>query len=747
MSDPLQLSPGVLFSGRYRIDRLLKSGGMGAVYVAVHTETGRRVALKVMRPEIVRDEESRVRFAQEARVGAMIESANVVDVLDAGVDQETSIPFLVMELLNGRELGELLRERGRLPPSEVVDYIAQTAKALARAHAAGIVHRDLKPENLFLAHKPDEHPRIKILDFGIAKLILNVGTQSTHTGGTPLYMAPEQTRRTAKFGAYTDIWALGLIAYTLLVGAHYWLAEDIHQLYGEILSGEYASPSARAAARGVMLPRSFDAWFFRCVCFDPTARYQHARDASDALAEAFDISVTPRSDERSAQLPLQTVPSPSQWSGATATTPFKDAGSQPGAAAASPIVPRGGLANVSSSAPTLAVASTSGGSRRIPKAAIGGGVLGALVIGVVVVVAFLKRSAEPKTDSAIAAGAQPGDVASISLGLSSTSCVVRRSGEVMCWGTGAIDTATSRPTRLQIDGPVTQIALGKKHGCALMRDATVQCFGDNSHGQLGDGTTINHPPTAVPGLTNVAQIAAGIHHSCALLKSGVVKCWGGNKYGQLGDGTRIDRLTAAPAVGLTDVAEIAFGSDHGCALGKDGSVRCWGRNGDGEAGDGTNEDKLVSVRVELAPATHLSLGDHLSCALLADATVQCWGDDRHGALGDGAQSSRSVPQPVPGLSKVTTLTMGTWHGCARTEDKRLHCWGLNQSGQVGDNTTTDRLFPVTLVGSFGENVAAGREHTCAARLDSTIVCWGRNDVGQLGDGTTTNRVTAVEPKW
>ena len=283
---------GQVFARRYQVVRLIKAGGMGAVYEATHLSTKRRVALKVMRPEIVSDAAERARFVQEAQVATLIESAHVVDVLDAGVDDETGVPFLVMEFLVGEELGDHVQRRGRLEPREVVHWLGQAARALDKAHARGVIHRDLKPENLFIATR-DETTSLKILDFGIAKVLQAVASSSTRGSGTPLYMAPEQTRRSSQIGPTTDVWALGLIAYRLLVGRNYWLAEDVHQLIGEVLIEPLEPPTQRALQVGVPLQASFDGWFFACVNRDPSARYRSAGDAASALAGVFGLAAHP----------------------------------------------------------------------------------------------------------------------------------------------------------------------------------------------------------------------------------------------------------------------------------------------------------------------------------------------------------------------------------------------------------------------------------------------------------------------
>src|SRR4029079_11323431 len=207
------LQEGNIFAGRYKILRCIAQGGMGAVYEVTHLETDRRRALKVMHPHILGSREMHERFKLEAKVAAHIESEFIVDVFDAGVDEATQMPFLVRELLRGEELGKRLKRVGRFSPGEVVTYLHQVAMALDKTHQASIVHRDLKPENLFLTERDDKSPRIKILDFGVAKVVAEGGTAgATRSLGTPLYMAPEQFRAGTKVTPAADIYALGMLA-------------------------------------------------------------------------------------------------------------------------------------------------------------------------------------------------------------------------------------------------------------------------------------------------------------------------------------------------------------------------------------------------------------------------------------------------------------------------------------------------------------------------------------------------------
>ncbi len=286
----LDLAPGALFAGDYRIVRPLSAGGMGAVYVVDQISTAKQRALKLMHPQLVADAGLRRRFEQEARIGARIHSEHVVEVQAAGVDAATGTPYLVMELLDGADLAATVQSRGALPKEEVAEIFEQLCHAMAAAHDAGIVHRDLKPENVFLARsKRARVPfTVKVLDFGIAKLVAEGAGTSTSAVGTPLWLAPEQTDR-RPIGPQADVWALGLIAFHLLCGFPFWrAAEDatpsITQVLREILIEPIAPASVRASERGVALPIGFDAWFQRCVVREPSARFADAREVLAALA-------------------------------------------------------------------------------------------------------------------------------------------------------------------------------------------------------------------------------------------------------------------------------------------------------------------------------------------------------------------------------------------------------------------------------------------------------------------------------
>lgn len=292
------LAKGTVFARRYRVIRLIAAGAMGAVHEVVHLETERHRALKVMHAHLFQSEGMRERFKQEARIAARVESEHIVDVSDAGVDEATGMPFLVMELLHGEELGERLKRAGRLPPAEAVTYLYQTALALERTHAASIVHRDLKPANIFLSKREDGSVRVKILDFGIAKLVAEstTGAGATSNLGTPMYMPPEQFHGGTRLTAASDIFALGMMAYELLVGSPYWnpeasSADGVFAFAMVAMRGPQEPPVQRARSQGVVLPPGFDAWFARVTAIDPAARLRGAMEAVQALGEVVGVPV------------------------------------------------------------------------------------------------------------------------------------------------------------------------------------------------------------------------------------------------------------------------------------------------------------------------------------------------------------------------------------------------------------------------------------------------------------------------
>jgi eukaryotic-like serine/threonine-protein kinase len=295
------LEPNQIFAGRYRVLRTLAQGGMGIVFEAEHTGTEQRVALKVLYPHIMRVASVREKFELEAKVAARVKNEHIVHVLDAGFDDATRSPYLVMELLNGTTLSARVTAEGRIGSQETVTLLRQVARGLDAAHAfrdnsgqpTPIVHRDLKPDNLILHQRADGSPLVKILDFGIAKVLSETRNVSHEVRGTPIFMAYEQVAA-ARLSPQTDIWALGLIAYYVLTGKPYWkTAEDpnasLPTLFAEIAHWPMAPASVRMKEQGLAwaLPAAFDAWLAQCLDRVAERRFGSAGAAIDALELAL----------------------------------------------------------------------------------------------------------------------------------------------------------------------------------------------------------------------------------------------------------------------------------------------------------------------------------------------------------------------------------------------------------------------------------------------------------------------------
>ena len=293
MAEP---SAGTLIGGDFRLLSPLGAGGMGVVWVAEQLSTGILRALKLLRPELVSDETQLNRFLNEARIGARIPSDHVVQVLGAGHDEVLAVPWLAMELLEGVSLGGYLRANERMQAADAYEALAQLCHALGAGHARGVVHRDIKPENVFLSVPRREGARftVKVLDFGIAKLLSPGGQTTTVPLGSPIWMSPEQTEAHTNVTPATDVWALGLVTFRMLAGKHFWMTPQlpngsITSLMREIVLEPIPPASARGAALGCgqWLPPGFDAWFAKCVCREVHERFPDAT----AAKQAFDALV------------------------------------------------------------------------------------------------------------------------------------------------------------------------------------------------------------------------------------------------------------------------------------------------------------------------------------------------------------------------------------------------------------------------------------------------------------------------
>ena len=276
------VQPGEILAGKFEVERVLGAGGMGIVVAARHTQLDQRVALKFLLPVACEVPGAVARFLREGKAAARITSEHVARVMDTGV-LSIGAPYLVMEYLEGLDLGALVQQQGRLSPDDAIEYVLQACEAIVEAHDLGIVHRDLKPANLFLAHRADGSPLVKVLDFGISK-VAGSGSRSQLTSasvlmGSPRYMSPEQMMSAKDVDARTDVWALGVILYELVTGKAVWQADTMQGLCAQIAS----APAPRLRESVPDAPAILEDVIARCLVKAVDGRIASVADLAQAL--------------------------------------------------------------------------------------------------------------------------------------------------------------------------------------------------------------------------------------------------------------------------------------------------------------------------------------------------------------------------------------------------------------------------------------------------------------------------------
>ena len=286
------------------------------------------------------------------------------------------------------------------------------------------------------------------------------------------------------------------------------------------------------------------------------------------------------------------------------------------------------------------------------------------------------------------------------------------------------------------------------HTCALIADGSLQCWGSNSAGESGTGTTTPVlKPAQVNGLGDAIGIGTGSRHTCAIRINGSVSCWGDNSHGQLGNGTYDSSLSPLGVSGLDGASverkatALAAGLNHTCAILGDRTVKCWGDGAQGQLGNGSTVTSTQPVAVSgLSMVVSLASGAYSSCATLsASPWLMCWGDNSYGQLGDGTTVNRSVPVAVPGLGGVPrAVAVGADFACSALDRiPWFLCWGSNERGQFGNGNVVSSTSPVTAAGSWyasSISLAAGDQFVCARLSSGRVDCWGDNTYGQIGDG-------------
>jgi alpha-tubulin suppressor-like RCC1 family protein len=340
--------------------------------------------------------------------------------------------------------------------------------------------------------------------------------------------------------------------------------------------------------------------------------------------------------------------------------------------------------------------------------------------------------------------AVPAQAATVATG-ESTTCAVRGTGSVACWGDsshGQLGTGVPGNSASPVWVPgiktATAVSVGGTSACALLANGTIQCWGDadTSGSGLADSDGLPHP---VVGITGATAVTVGYSHSCALLGSGEVRCWGVGTSGQLGDGTTDDSATPVTVTGLTDARDVSAGDTTTCAVRAVGGAVCWGDgSGYGLLGSGVHDDPLTTPGVVsyLSTAKSISVAADHACAILTTGSVSCWGNGSDGQLGNGQSgflNSQDKPGSINGLTDAVAITTGTSHTCVTRTGGAVSCWGDSAYGQLGARTT-DAVTPFVIPGLAGvTDITAGGNRTCIT-AGTAVSCWGYGAAGELGTG-------------
>jgi len=744
----------------FEIVRELGRGGTAIVYLARDRELGRDVAIKLIRPSYLQDEEAIARLEREARTVGKLQHPNIVLLLGSRRLGKHGLA-LILQYVPGENLKEHLRHRGRLPVERVRAILADVATGLDHAHRRRIVHRDIKPENVYL----DEDAGVaRLADFGIARAWdSDSGLTLPGTAlGTPAYMSPEQVDGRDLDGR-SDVYSLGLLAWEMLTGEAPWSGES---LYNIIYKQKHERLRPVTEIRDDV-PEALAAVLDRALEKDPAARWHSAAQFLEALRSPGPASghgadtvvpesgpPVPRADTVVPEL-SQPVPGPS-LSKPQSRPPRRRWLVIVGAAL---IVVVAGLLLQGPDTPLESI--LQGGSSDLseselpwdrwerPLEAAGGDAAGAPAPD--------GSSRDPEADGRGVDGAGAGGE-----GIGADTEGIGASTEVP-----GSESAAPPGSTLQLIQGAEQVGSPS----TLLNQSLILVAQDSQGSRLpgvpvrvevmeGGGTTSTSTATSDSQGFVVFQWRLGPEEGAQRIQVGFpgsdatplqlsalaraplpqVDITPDEVTFQPSPGARVTPDLAAPSPGLDDPlpsvlspqATVAAGATHSCSLDRSGSVYCWGSGAGGRLGlgDGSSRDRPARVPGTFA---RLAVGTSHTCALDTGGTAYCWGANNQGQLGDGTSLSRNEPTPVPGLPPLLDITVGAGHTCALDTLGRPYCWGNGGQGQLGDGTTSSRTRPVLVAGNrrFRE-IAAGWEHTCALDADGRAYCWGAGGQGQLG---------------
>jgi serine/threonine-protein kinase len=741
MSDPATVpsfagSPGGVTADLRRIC-VLGEGGMGVVELAMLRDQRFRrfYAVKRPHPEQRRDPQFRAMFADEGRVSGLLRHPNVVSVLAVGEDADG--PYLVMDYVEGVSVATIIKDArpaDRLLPLPLCLVVgAQIARGLHAAHAL----KDETGRPLDLVHR-DVSPQNVLVGFdGVARL--------TDFGIAKAFGNVNRT---------TTGVLKGNVSYMSPEQLRFRKPDRRSDLFSfgvvlyEMLTRErlYRASGMEEVALRILEEPPPDVGEFRTdlppelgeLMFELLAKAPEDRPA-DALGVAQRLEALLR--------PLEGV-----------TRPFDVeaylAEQFPALRAARTREIEEGLRRLEASAPATDPAGRSTDRSERDTALDRGAAAGPPRHGAAVLAAAALAAAITGGLWLVRCGAvAPVSTEPLRVWAGAWHTCAVRAGELACWGKnteGQLGDGTTTdsvvPRAVESNARFVSGAAGESHTCAVTDDGRVFCWGAISASQPGQRAA--RRPQPVAGLAGIQQVAAGARHTCAVSRAGTVACWGSNDRGQLGRG---DDAAAhddpRPVAGLDGVTQLDASGEVICARRRSGQVLCWGNNDHAQMGRAPPTDVRTPASIAgLPPARAVTVGRTHACALIEGGTVSCWGGNTHGQLGRGlaAGAADPIPAVVPGLSDAVGLAAGSSFNCALLASGAVTCWGRADWGNMGDGIERDKPFdqlsPTRVLDiNDAAALAPGYQHACAARRAGAVTCWGLNATGQLGDATRKNR--------
>jgi alpha-tubulin suppressor-like RCC1 family protein/tRNA A-37 threonylcarbamoyl transferase component Bud32 len=772
----------------YEIVGELGRGGTAIVYHARDRELGRDVAIKVIRPKFVEDDETVARLAREARTIAHLKHANIVTLYAVRHLRDNGLA-LVMQFVPGRTLKQAILDHGPLPLDVAERILTDIAEALAHAHAQGIVHRDVKPENIFL---DETSGRAMLSDFGVARSVEH-DAHLTATGmaiGTPTYMSPEQIDGGA-VDARSDLYSLGCVAWEMLTGRRPW---DGESLYGVIFRQKREdlppiddlrpgvpprllylvegllpkAPERRFASTEIFLeqlanpvpPSGWRRWQADRKRRRRSRTYADARERGQSVVSAAlatmrfrrgmplpaDAPVDTPRGALAAAIAGDTVMEAGEEDTALAGgAALDDDAPNEAAALAAPVDASAAVTTADASAPATLPFAAMLRERLAEEEAQesewkqdrrGPTILAVLAIVIIAgtvagISALMTRARESRL---LADRAGLTDRPGVEIPV-----VAPRPVDT---STGALPLEDSTAARLAAADSLVAAGASSDTSSGTSKappDASLAASPNEKRTPPRPDTAASdrlarERGRATPPPTRAATTAAAPTPAApapAPVSPPAVDA---------------DAPPPTPTVAFTaERSVIGAGGRHSCLIARDGATYCWGANDRGQLGDGTSEShaKPAMVAGDLRFSQVTTGGSH-SCAVTRGGDAYCWGENERGQLGDATTSLRTAPVRVAGSWSYRTVRAGAAHSCAIARDGEVVCWGANNDGQVGVGVSPLQTAPVVVAPElrFGA-LATGWNHTCALTLQGAAYCWGNNTNGQLGDGTRTERHTPV----